>query len=218
MPLIRFHINRSSLTLLTLSSIATLFSLAQNTSFHNAPLSAQQTKNPFAGQATEAAAGKLVYEQNCITCHGANGKGTGNVPPLATGAAQTASDGDIFWYITRGDLNNGMPSWSSMPVDQRWQVITFIKSLGSSATDAAAASSGTAMQSSHAKSSAPPPKAPFTDYRYESPGTIRWIRLKDLPSPPPMNPLITVPGLCRALKTRGRRLRKASRWGCMRQG
>jgi glucose/arabinose dehydrogenase len=182
---IRFHARRPLLALLILSGFVPLLSLAQNTSFHNAPSSAQQTKNPFAGQATEAAAGKLVYEQNCITCHGANGQGTGNVPPLATGAAQTSSDGEIFWYITRGDLNNGMPSWSSMPVDQRWQVITFIKSLGSSATGAAAASSGTAMQSAHTKSVAPPPKAPFTDYRYESPGITRWIRLKDLPAPAP---------------------------------
>ena len=32
-------------------------------------------------------------------------------------------------------------------------------------------------------SSAPPPQAPFTDYRYEKPGTVRKITAKDLPAP-----------------------------------
>ena len=30
---------------------------------------------------------------------------------------------------------------------------------------------------------APPPQAPFTDYRYEKPGTVRKITVKDLPAP-----------------------------------
>lgn len=32
-------------------------------------------------------------------------------------------------------------------------------------------------------SSAPPPKSPFTDYRYEKPGTVRKITTSDLPAP-----------------------------------
>ena len=36
-------------------------------------------------------------------------------PAAGQGAAQTASDGEIFWYITKGDVNNGMPSWASLP-------------------------------------------------------------------------------------------------------
>src|SRR5215471_12755357 len=30
---------------------------------------------------------------------------------------------------------------------------------------------------------APPPKAPFTDYRYEKPGTVHKITAQDLPAP-----------------------------------
>ena len=35
----------------------------------------------------------------------------------------------------------------------------------------------------NAQSTAAPPQAPFTDYRYEKPGTIHKITAKDLPAP-----------------------------------
>jgi glucose/arabinose dehydrogenase len=38
-------------------------------------------------------------------------------------------------------------------------------------------------QSTKNPQSAPPPKAPFTDYRYEKPGTVHKITVKDLPPP-----------------------------------
>src|SRR6266849_5031984 len=85
---------------------------AQGTSFHGAPAAAQQVENPYAGQASAASAGKAVYRHRCARCHGTAGEGSGNIPPLASGAGQTAPDGAIFWYITRGDANNGMPSWA----------------------------------------------------------------------------------------------------------
>jgi glucose/arabinose dehydrogenase len=106
------------------------------------------------------------------------------------GTPQTASDGELFWYITRGDVANGMPSWKSLPEEQRWQVVTYIKSLGnappSTATSGAATSIASTADAAGAvatTSNAPAPTLPFTDYRYESPGTIRHITLKDLPEP-----------------------------------
>ena len=107
-------------------SASSAFLHAQSTSFHNAPASAQQVKNPYAGQAQAALAGKAIYAHNCGACHGNTGHGAGNVPPLARGNAQTVSDGAIFWYITQGDVNNGMPSWAGMPAKQRWEVVTFL--------------------------------------------------------------------------------------------
>jgi len=164
--------------------------LAQNAAFHNAPASAKAEKNPYSGHADAVAAGKALYSSTCITCHGPAGQGTGNVPPLAQGTAQTASDGELFWYITRGDVASGMPSWKSLPEEQRWQVVAYIKSLGnappSTATSAAAtstASSTDTVAAVAATSSAPPPTLPFTDYRYENPGTVHHIALKDLPQP-----------------------------------
>ncbi len=155
---------------------------AQSVSFHNAPASAQTVKNPYSGQPQAVQAGKKIYGRNCGSCHGVGGVGSGNVPPLAHGAAQKAPDGAIFWYITRGDADNGMPSWAGLPNQQRWQVITYIKSLNG-AQPVGVPQAGSVARAAVAKSNAPPPTAPFTDYRFEKPGTIRHITLKDLPAP-----------------------------------
>jgi glucose/arabinose dehydrogenase len=153
---------------------------SQTGSFHDAPLSVEKDENPYAGQADALVAGKQVYTRNCGVCHGVGGKGTGNVPPLANGKAQSAPAGAVFWYITRGDVDNGMPSWAALPEQQRWQVVSYIQSLKGSEGPKAEAP---AAQATGAKSNAPPPKAPFTDYRYEKPSTSRHIKLEDLPAP-----------------------------------
>ena len=155
---------------------------SQTGSFHDAPVSVEKNKNPYAGQADALVAGKQVYTRNCGVCHGVGGKGTGNVPPLANGKAQSAPAGAVFWYITRGDVDNGMPSWAALTEPQCWQVVSYIQSLKGTDSEGAKAEAP-AAQATGAKSNAPPPKAPFTDYRYEKPGTSRRIQLGDLPAP-----------------------------------
>ena len=177
---LRSQLSRSLVFLSLVSGLAFSPSQAQTASFHGAPADSLSVKNPYAGQSKAIAAGKEVYTRNCGACHGNGGKGTGNVPPLANGPAQSAPAGAIFWYITRGDKDNGMPSWAGLPEDQRWQVISYIKSLKGAATSAAEAP---AAKATIAKSTAPPPHPPFTDYRFEKPGTIRHITLQDLPEP-----------------------------------
>ena len=155
---------------------------AQTGSFHEAPADAQKVKNPYEGQEEAVVAGKQIYTRNCGVCHGIGGKGAGNVPPLANGKAQAASAGAVFWYITRGDLNNGMPSWAGLSEQQRWQVISYVQSLNGAEAESAKTDTPVA-QPTGTRSTAPPPKAPFTDYRYEKPGTFRHIRVEDLPAP-----------------------------------
>jgi glucose/arabinose dehydrogenase len=155
---------------------------AQNASFHNAPATAEQAKNPYAGKRAAAQAGANLFARHCAACHGPSGGGTGNIPALAKGPTQSAPDGAIFWFITQGDPNNGMPSWSTLSEQQRWQVITYLKALGGANPPLPNAKAGAAPASSNANA-APPPNAPFTDYRYEKPGTVRKITLQDLPQP-----------------------------------
>jgi mono/diheme cytochrome c family protein len=102
---------------------------AQDANFHNAPASSHQSKNPYAGQSAAAAAGSRLYATNCGSCHGAGGVGTGSIPALSEGPTQSATDGEVFWFITTGDANQGMPSWASLPARQRWQIVTYLKSL-----------------------------------------------------------------------------------------
>jgi glucose/arabinose dehydrogenase len=166
-------------TVITLFPAALL--QAQNANFHNAPASAKQVKNPYQGQRQAAQDGQRLYAMNCGTCHGRNAEGTGNVPALVDGKLESVTPGEIFWYITQGDVANGMPSWEKMPEQERWQIITYLKQLGLSQTqETKAAPAEPAMTS---KLKAPPPPPPFTDFRYEQPGKSRKITVKDLPEP-----------------------------------
>lgn len=171
------------LFLALLSGFSLLLLHAQSTSFHNAPEAAQALKNPYAGQPAAISAGKAMYASHCANCHGISGEGTGNVPPLAHGVLQNVPDGAIFWYITKGDLDNGMPSWASLPKDQRWKLVTYVKAMSTSPAAPMASAPAAAAPGANATSNAPPPKPPFTDYRYERPGTVHHIRLRDLPHP-----------------------------------
>ncbi len=157
------------------AGVAASVALAQ--SFHDAPASAKDTRNPTNG-ADGAKSGATVFDQNCSGCHGSKGEGAVDGPALTSDAAKKASDGELFWFITHGSPSNGMPAWPSLSDTQRWQLVDFVRALQSGkapiAPDKTAATPGIAAAS---------PSAPFTDYRYESPGTVRKITANDLPQP-----------------------------------
>jgi glucose/arabinose dehydrogenase len=150
-------------------------------SFHNAPASAAQLRDKDTGR-QNAATGENLYQQTCASCHGANAQGTGIIPSLVSPTIQKAKPGEIFWFITQGDIANGMPSWESLPEQQRWQIVTYLKYLNSKGA-ARLAAAGSGETASTKPIQAPPPTPPFTDFRYEKPGTIRKITVKDLPAP-----------------------------------
>ncbi|HEV2273506.1 MAG TPA: PQQ-dependent sugar dehydrogenase [Acidobacteriaceae bacterium] len=149
---------------------------AQDATFHNAPASAKQQKNPYEGQAAQ---GGSLYQSKCGSCHGMNGQGSGNIPPLNNDRIKSVSSGELFWFITKGEIDNGMPPWAGLPEEQRWQIVSYLKSFGS----APAAQASAAPASAASTVEAPPPHAPFVDYRFEKPGTVRKITLNDLPQP-----------------------------------
>ncbi|MGA8619342.1 MAG: PQQ-dependent sugar dehydrogenase [Candidatus Sulfotelmatobacter sp.] len=152
-----------------------------DTKFHNAPDSAKAMKNPYERDSAAVQAGKRLYARNCLSCHGRNGEGSGNVPSLIDGRLESATPGEVFWFITKGDKDNGMPSWAQLPEKQRWQIVSYVKSLGLPQTEHVATTLPPDAGGSTIK--APPPKPPFTDFRYEKPGTFRKITVNDLPQP-----------------------------------
>jgi glucose/arabinose dehydrogenase/mono/diheme cytochrome c family protein len=160
---------------------AALLLAADDTKFHNAPDSAQQMKNPYEGQQAAIAAGTQLYARNCLSCHGRSGEGTGNVPSLVDGKLETTTPGEVFWFITKGDKDNGMPSWAQLPEKQRWQIVSYVKSLGLPQKGHVASALPDDAGGSTLK--LPPPTPPFTDFRYEKPGTVRKITVNDLPEP-----------------------------------
>ena len=154
---------------------------AQDAHFHNAPSSSAHLENPYAGQQTALTAGAKLYVTNCAACHGGNGQGTGNIPPISEGPTQTVPDGEVFWFITTGSVKNGMPAWAVLPEEQRWQIVTFLKSLKNSNT--AEKSEPVSPAAAPVPTNAPPPQPPYTDFRFEQPGKMRKITPRDLPAP-----------------------------------
>lgn len=171
----------SVVVLVSLFSVLTL--QAADNPFHGAPASAKATKNPLAGQQAAIDSGKTVYARNCLACHGRTLKGTGNVPSLVDGKLKGVTQGEIFWFVTKGDRENGMPSWAFMPEEKRWQVVSYVDAVVSGKMAAGGSSAPPAAAASTAALKDPSPNAPFTDFRYQKPGTVRKITVNDLPKP-----------------------------------
>jgi mono/diheme cytochrome c family protein len=94
-----------------------------------APPSAQSLRNPFAGQKEAVAAGRKLYEQHCAQCHGSDARGLEHAADLHSPAIQNAPPGTLFWALRNGRIRKGMPSWSQLPDQQIWQIVTYLKTL-----------------------------------------------------------------------------------------
>ena len=93
-----------------------------------APTQARDWKNPYEGDPDALLAGKKLFLQHCAECHGANARGLGHAPNLHSPGVQNATPGELVWFLRNGNLAAGMPSWSRMPVERRWQIVTYLKS------------------------------------------------------------------------------------------
>lgn len=95
----------------------------------------EELTNPFSTD-THVARGQVVYQHQCMICHGAGGEGDGPVtkrgfpPPTSLHAKQATdrTDGQIYHIITYGFKN--MPSYASqVDIDDRWYAINYIRQL-----------------------------------------------------------------------------------------
>ena len=94
------------------------------------PAEAQQRANPLSSKPELAAGGHKIFDRNCLQCHGdATHERKNNAPDLASPAVQQDSDGALFWRISSGNARKGMPSFSSLPEAQRWQLVLYIRSI-----------------------------------------------------------------------------------------
>jgi mono/diheme cytochrome c family protein len=90
--------------------------------------------NPFHATAPVLAKGKALYEIYCLVCHGAQGKGDGPIaskipppPSYKSDRVMSFHPGRIFHVITMGA--NKMPSYAAqLAPEERWQVITYVRS------------------------------------------------------------------------------------------
>jgi len=90
----------------------------------------RQKTNPYRDQPQAIQAGSLLFADHCAQCHGHTAEGTKKRPSLRTPRVQSqATEGDLHWLLANGNLRRGMPSWSKLPDQQLWQLISYLKSL-----------------------------------------------------------------------------------------
>ncbi len=103
---------------------------------HGVPPEAIAVKNPVPATEESIALGAQIYAQNCVVCHGANGKGDGpaaaSLPKkpanLHARHVQANTDGALFWIISHGKPNSPMPPWDNvLTEEERWHVVNFLR-------------------------------------------------------------------------------------------
>jgi mono/diheme cytochrome c family protein len=106
-----------------------------------APDEARSVKNPVPASQENLAAAEMLFQDNCLLCHGEKGMGDGpgaktikvkpaNFTDKKLMSAET--DGSIFWKMSNG--RGPMPPWKDdLTEKERWQLVNYIRKLGKDA-------------------------------------------------------------------------------------
>jgi len=108
---------------------------AQTTAPWVAPTAEKSKKNPLPDDKKVIEQGQKLAQINCVSCHGAKGKGDGLAAAAlspkpadwTSKAVQDESDGELFWKISNG--RGPMPPWKHLSENDRWALVRYIRSL-----------------------------------------------------------------------------------------
>ena len=104
---------------------------------------ARTWKNPLEATPTSIEKGKAIFHGKafCVTCHGRDGKGLGDIPGLvgrlprdftdrAWQAART--DGELMWILKNGSPGTDMASFIPLILteEEAWHVLLYVRSFG----------------------------------------------------------------------------------------
>lgn len=103
------------------------------------PPTAEEEKNPLAGDAKAVAAGRELFMKTCKRCHGPGGKGDGpdadpdSMQDMDLTPARRASrnpDGVVFYKIWNGRTKPKMPAQrDELTKEQVWQIVSYVQTL-----------------------------------------------------------------------------------------
>lgn len=120
---------RLPLAFVLLASATLCFAGADGSWLRKVPAAERQRANPFAGKPEAIAAGRSLFLENCARCHGADAQGKGSRPALRSQRIAAATDGDLAWMLKNGEVYKGMPRWAGLPEPERWQIVSYLRSL-----------------------------------------------------------------------------------------
>ena len=95
--------------------------------------------NPILPDAESVSIGQAIYAENCVACHGDEGRGDGpasaglSPPPADFTAGHTEShpDGDLYFWIREGVTDTAMPAFGEQFEDDNiWHMVNYIRRLG----------------------------------------------------------------------------------------
>ena len=121
------------------------YTIAPNIPTPPVPLTARFAQNPTPDNPATVAAGRALYQANCVVCHGPQGLGDGpaaltlNPRPfnLQVHVPQHAP-GELEYWIANGIPFTAMPAWSVVDPDtgkpklteiERWEIVRFLQAL-----------------------------------------------------------------------------------------
>ena len=96
-------------------------------------------RNPLAVRSRRRSRGRQTVRLSIAPSVTENmAEGTKKGPSLRADQVQQATPGRLFWLLTNGVVRRGMPVWSKLPEPQRWQLVSYIKSLPASSPNPSA--------------------------------------------------------------------------------
>lgn len=110
----------------------TTLTSAQNNSYvpdpaWKAPAKAAGTRNPLNGVPDALHKGHDIFEAQCSMCHGSDGQGLNTAANFHDATVQRESDGALFWKITNGHPEKGMPSFKALSDTDRWSLVSYLR-------------------------------------------------------------------------------------------
>lgn len=98
--------------------------------------------NPILPDVESIAVGEQLYAENCVACHGPEGRGNGpaavtlSPPPADFTAGHTAThtDGDLYYWIMEGIENVPMPAFGdTLSAEEGWHLVNYVRRLSNQA-------------------------------------------------------------------------------------